>query len=260
MKSKTALKWTISSILLFSVVTGIQAVELIQANPVPWPPTPNTEEPTLVIETPQNYTTYADNSVLLNFTVKEPDSWNAVHIVIPYVGKMSSIDSYLDGTHYRSYFIGLNNFTSFSEKLKMSTSGVHLLNITALSYTFYSGPIYSNSSVAFGNSSNGIVYEYPIVVSDTIYFTTVAENSPSPSAATTALPSLNPTPTLSPTHTQSPSPSPTQQPTSSLTYSPVKAEPYDGWIPYSLISAVAVLAIVALIQFKKHRQRKKLRE
>jgi hypothetical protein len=170
MSKKTFMAAIIVTTFLVSTVIGIQVVKVAKANPIPWLPTPNLEEPTLVIETPQNYTTYDGNSIILSFTVKEPDSWNAVHIVVPYVGEMYSIDSYLDGAHYRSYYIGSNNFPSFSDKLNVSTSGVHLLNITVLSYTFYSGPLYSNSSIAFGNSSSGIVYEYPVVVSDVVSF------------------------------------------------------------------------------------------
>ena len=48
-----------------------------------------------------------------------------------------------------------------------------MLNVTVLSYTYYQGPIYSNSSILYPgvHSDRGPVYEYPIVVSDVVYFT-----------------------------------------------------------------------------------------
>ena len=51
------------------VLIGIQAVEVVDANPVLWPSTPNQEKPTLTTKTPQNYTTYKDSTVYFNFTV-----------------------------------------------------------------------------------------------------------------------------------------------------------------------------------------------
>ena len=149
-----------------SFLIGIQVVGVAEANPVPWLSTPNLEKPTLTIETPQNYTTYDVGNIPVNFTVSTPSSWSALYFgMISYVGQLDSVRVYLDGnqTHY-----GSNNFT-----LTQLEPGLHMLNVTVLSYTYYQGPIYSNSSILSPgvHSDRGPVYEYPIVVSDIVYFT-----------------------------------------------------------------------------------------
>jgi hypothetical protein len=178
----------ISTLLLIAVASLF--LRLASANPVPWPSTPNQEKPTLKVETPQNNTAYDASSVYLNFTVTKPDSWNAVHMVVHYIGGIASVNVYLDGnlTDYgRTYATG----SSFSVKLNQTASGPHLLNVTVQSYTYYQGPVYGNSSIisniTSGDIINGVfvpgkpIYEYPIVVSDIVYFTVLGEPSPSPS-------------------------------------------------------------------------------
>lgn len=176
----TALALTIISTLLLVAVAS-PLLRLASANPVPWPSTPNQEKPTLTIETPQNNTAYNASSVCLNFTVTKPASWK-IYIVVPYVGEIHSVKVYLDGKsiHYGDY--GYSDSESFSAKLNQSASGAHMLNVTVLSYTYYQGPAYNNSHIVSNiTDSSGPVYEYPIVVSDIIYFTVVEGSSSSPS-------------------------------------------------------------------------------
>ena len=61
--------------------------------------------------------------------------------------------------------------------------------MTVLSYTYYTGQIYGNSSIPSGITDvdiiNGVsvgkmIYEYPIVVSDIVYFNVPGESSPPP--------------------------------------------------------------------------------
>ena len=61
-------------IFAVSILIGIQAVEVVDANPVPWQSTPNQDRPTLTIETPQNQTTYNVKDIPINFTVTKPES------------------------------------------------------------------------------------------------------------------------------------------------------------------------------------------
>jgi hypothetical protein len=185
MKRK-GLALTLISALLLVVVASL-FLRLASANPVPWPSTPNQEKPILTAETPQNNTAYNDSSVYLNFTVTKPDSWNAVYMVVHYIGEIDSVNVYLDGnlTDYgKTYATG----SSFSVKLNQTASGPHLLNVTVQSYTYYQGPVYGNSSIisniTSGEIINGVnhpkpIYEYPIVVSDIVYFTVLGEPSPS---------------------------------------------------------------------------------
>jgi hypothetical protein len=177
---RTALAPTIMVALLLVAVASL-FLRLASANPVPWPSTPNQEKPTLTVETPKNNTAYDASSVYLNFTVTEPDSWNKVHMVIPYIGQIASVNVYLDGKSIQFGGYGYGNFESFSVKLNQSASGVHMLNVTVLSFTYYRGPPYNNSHIVSDIiSSSGPVYEYPIVVSYIVYFTVFEEPSPSP--------------------------------------------------------------------------------
>ena len=49
------------------VLIGIQAIGIVDGNPVPWSSIPNQEKPTVTIETLQNYTTYNADKIFINF-------------------------------------------------------------------------------------------------------------------------------------------------------------------------------------------------
>ena len=180
MPNKTLAKTTIALILSLTVI--LQVVGLAMANPVPWPSTPSQDKPTLTILSPKNNTEYDESDVYLNFAVSTPESWKIVHMISISLGRVASIDAYLDGNSvnygYKSsgeYFFRLN--------LSQSTIRRHVLNVTVLSFTYYRGPAYNNSHIVSDiTSSSGPVYEYPIVVSDIVYFTVAGEPSPSASA------------------------------------------------------------------------------
>jgi hypothetical protein len=175
------------SILVLSLLVMLQGFLVSDANPVPWPSTPNQEKPTLTIKTPQNYTTYNDSTVHFNFTVTAPISWNKIQHMFEWiynVGKIASVNQYLDGklingnlTDYSRIYI---SGSSYSVKLNQTSPGQHSLNVTVQSYTYYREPIYGNSSIPSGIIDeyiiNGVtvqqvIYQYPIVVSDIVYFT-----------------------------------------------------------------------------------------
>jgi hypothetical protein len=179
MPNKTLAKTTIALILTLTV--GLQ-VGLVMANPVPWPSTPNQEKPTITILSPKNNTEYDENYVYLNFAVSTPDSWKIVHMIPISLGRVASVNAYLDGNSInygykssREYFFRLD--------LNQSTIRRHVLNVTVLSFTYYRGPAYNNSHfISDITSSSGPVYEYPLVVSDIVYFTVAGQPSPSASA------------------------------------------------------------------------------
>ena len=83
----------------------------------------------------------------INFNVTKPDSWK-IHMVVPYVGVIASVNAYLDG--YNIYYVhdGKGQYY-FSKEFNLSNSGLHNLNITVLSYSYYTGPAYNNSSYPF---------------------------------------------------------------------------------------------------------------
>ena len=220
---KTALALTLLSTLLLVLVAS-PYLRLASANPVPWPTTPNQEKPTLTVKTPQNYTTYNADEVYLNLSVTQPDSWNAVYIVIPYIGRIHSVECYLDGNWIR---VPRSNYASFSVKLNQTGSGEHVLNVTVLGSTYYRGPPFNDSHIVSDiKSSSGPVYEYPIVVSDIVYFTVGGDSSPSPETS------------LEPKHETEPEPAP---------------------FPTTLVAlasgaSVSLVCVGLLVYFKKHKQ------
>ncbi|MCW4030669.1 MAG: hypothetical protein NWE92_13620 [Candidatus Bathyarchaeota archaeon] len=130
------------------------------ANPVPWPKTPNLEEkPTLTIKTPQNYSSYGVGNVALDFSVVKPDSWLINYDWFFNLGQIASIDVSLDGKSCNS--------ADYSQALKQLALGMHQLNITVLSYAYYMEPIPGIENIP----GRFVPYQYPIVVSDIVYFT-----------------------------------------------------------------------------------------
>ena len=159
-------------------------VGLAMANPIPWPATPNQDKPTLTIESPQNNTEIDDGFVYLNFTVTKPDSWDDPQWFIPYIGQIRSVKAYFDENRV---FFEPSNSEGYSVKLNLNQSaqGIHTLNVTVLSHTYYRGPAYNGSHMLSSiTSSSGPVYEYPVVVFDIVYFTVDGEPSPPASALT----------------------------------------------------------------------------
>ena len=169
-----ALANTILTIFL-ALAIGLQVVGLATANPIPWLSTPNQDKPTLTVESPQNNTEYDESDVYLNYTITKPDSWNTRFV--PFVGQMVSALVYLD----QNIIYGIAMPGSYSVKLNQTSSGVHMLNVTLQSYTYYSGPPYNGSHIFYIQSSSGPVYKYPTVLSDIVYFTVAGEPSPSAS-------------------------------------------------------------------------------
>jgi hypothetical protein len=230
---KTALA-LLSTLLL--VLVASPYLRLASANPVPWPTTPNQEKPTLTVKTPQNYTTYNADEVYLNLSVTQPDSWNAVYIVIPYVGRIHSVECYLDGNQI---YVPRSNYASFSVKLNQTGSGEHVLNVTVLGSTYYRGPPFNDSHIVSDiKSSSGPVYEYPIIVSDIVYFTVRGGPSHSPSA------------------TLSPSPTPSPETSLELKH---ETEPEPAPFPTTLVAvasgaSVSLVCVGLLVYFKKHKQ------
>jgi hypothetical protein len=167
------------SLILILTVSGALSMPLTKANPVPWSYTPNQERPTLAIQSPQNFSTYNFNSsVLLNFTATPPDSWSAMDMILHYVGEIDSVNVYMDG-NLSAHYKYSGGFSCVSLNLNQSAVGVHMINVTVLSYTYYIGQVYGNSAInssiwgwtGWSASSRGQpIWEYLIVVSDIVYF------------------------------------------------------------------------------------------
>ena len=155
---------TIIIAFLISLVAGMHAVEVSKANPVPFPPTPNKETPSLTIVSPQNYSTVNASSFLLNFTVTKPNSWNSVYFFF-YIGQIISIDILLDGNLRSQMDMRGNNATSFSILLNQLTSGLHEANVTVLSYTYYTQVFLDRPNIYSNITDRGVHNSFFIVLS-----------------------------------------------------------------------------------------------
>ena len=167
---------------------------LASANPVPWPSTPIQDKPALTIESPTNDTVCENGELHVNFTITEPDSWKREgEMMIPSsFAIVASANASLDGnTVYSSNYSPDINYSAIEVwydggshfSIPQQTSpGLHILNVTVLSYSYYRGPAYNGSHILSSiTSSSGPVYQYPMVVSAIVYFTVLGE-PPSSSA------------------------------------------------------------------------------
>ena len=120
---KTAFALATVMLLIAVCPTG----KLATANPIPYPDTPSTELPTLIIRSPEIYSDYyADNTFKLDFTIIQPESWNLHYKFIPIIGQYG-FNVYLDGN--RSLPKVLSNFT-------VTDFSVTSRNNTTKDYTF----------------------------------------------------------------------------------------------------------------------------
>ena len=184
-------------VLAVSMLIGIQAVEVAEANPVPWLSTPNREKPVLTLQFPTNQTTYK-TEVPIDFNVTAPESWATYTVRLVwndyYVGEVQYVAVYLDSkplinyttSHIVSYFGGNRKIypysdgfdglsTHYSFNLNKTTSGSHTLNVTVFSFTYADGDPTDDTAIAFQTGSiNGepiYAYKYPNVVSEVVHFT-----------------------------------------------------------------------------------------
>jgi hypothetical protein len=158
--------------LILTLALGMQVVELAMANPIPWSATPNLEEPILAVQTPQNGSTNDGTNLFLNFTVTLPNSWEVVDFITYYLGRIASVEVYLDGNYYGKAHGTGSNSPNYSVELNQTQPGQHSLNVTVQFHTYYRGPAFDNTHIVSDiYSSSGPVYQYPRAVSDVVYFT-----------------------------------------------------------------------------------------
>jgi hypothetical protein len=175
------------------VVIAAPFLRLASANPVPWPSTPIQDTPTLTIQSPTNDTVCENGALHFNFTVAEPDSWKREgEMMIPSsFAIVASVNVSLDGnTIYSTTYSSDINYSAVEVRYdgsshfsipQQASPGMHLLNVTVLSYSYYRGPTYNGSHILSSiTSSSGPVYQYPLVVSDIIYFTIEQPTQPEP--------------------------------------------------------------------------------
>jgi hypothetical protein len=184
-------KYTLFAVtLVIFALAGLQVVEVTEANPIPWPTAPILDNPTITVHSPSNNTVYTNGNTTISLTVSKPDSWKREGFwpILGYYALVKSVNAYLDG---KSILLA-NNYTDYTsdEWVKdqsyfyvpsITAPGQHMLNVTVVSLSYYRGPAYNGSHIVSSiNSTSGPVYQYPLVVSELVYFTIVGEPSPSP--------------------------------------------------------------------------------
>ncbi len=225
MKNKTVMATISILVFLISLVAGMQAAEVVQANPY-WgvhPKQPNLDKPLLIVESPGNYSTCTERSALVNFTVTKPSSWNqtVAPFGTPYAGQIESVNVSLNGKQEFQDVLASDNLNgsgiwskSYSINVDGLNSGINALEVIVNAATFYTTE----------NITRGIVTdwinEYPMIVTDTIYLN-FSDASPTPS--------VTPTPSLTPTSSLTPSPSIPEFPT---------------WIILPLVLAATLLMVI----------------
>ncbi len=198
-------KKLLATTILTAILVLVISVQVVDANPVPFTQTPNLEKPILITASPQNYSTYTKNDIALNLTISQPNSWNAANWLWHYVGEINKVEIYLDGNqtaeytpnHIYKYLNGNKTMiypASVEDEFSLSTLydwinqtsiGKHMLNVTVISHT-YSSQQYPGSNVKEGAIYDGKpIYEYPIIVSDTIYFTVSSNDAVNPAPSPT---------------------------------------------------------------------------
>jgi hypothetical protein len=180
--------------LILAIMASSQTVALVIANPVFWPSTPILDKPTLIIESPTNNTIYENSELYINLTVTEPASWKREGtMAIPsFYARVDYINASLDGNivfssdyspdvNYSAIKIWGDDDSSHYSIPQQPSPGPHVLNVTVLSYSFYRGPAYNGSHIQSDiTSTSGPVYQYPLVVSDIVYFTVEQPTTPTP--------------------------------------------------------------------------------
>ena len=261
MSKKTFMATVGSLAVIILLICQASTMGTVRANP--WLSIPDQETPVLAIKYPENNTSINTNNVLLNFSITKPISWNECYMFWHYVGDIISTDIYLDQNPVANYDMrNSSSFTSFSVGLSELSLGIHTINVTIMSLTYYAGAPYGNSSVDVGIRANGWrVMGFPIVVSDIINFTvdsTITSQAPTLTPSPSFAPSLTPLQTPSPTPTISPiitpSPSPTQQPIAEPTAEPsITASPESiiddlsgAFLIRDFIVLVVVICLVAI--------------
>ena len=161
-------------LLIVFLMESLAIVNLADANPFPLNSAPDLNQPIRVIQSPQNYSIYQSSSVPINITIIEPSTWKK-HYTPATDDYVKSVEVFLDGNVTNQLSVGDYEFY-----LNTLVVGLHTLKIKVLAYSYYAGAFLNGSEatdISYSEmNSNGVyvphaVYKYPIVSSDTVYFT-----------------------------------------------------------------------------------------
>ena len=226
MSKKTFMAAIIIIAFLISLVAGMQAVKVAQANPIPWAFDP---QMTVTIQSPASGANCA-LPLLVSFTAQGDGQFSVSDNVTQDYPR--SFFYVLDGQNMITQglrFEGTKTTEIFGDPVyKYSFSGQ--ANLTDLTDGFHSITVYYgavNSIDLIGSPSEWIVYNHNLSWQATSQFYVKIET---------------PAPTPSPSPTPSITPSPTPTPSPSLTPSPSIPE-FPTWIVFPLVLASTLLII-----------------
>jgi len=237
------MKLALTALLIFalvgSLVAGLQAVEVVEANFLPHEiPSP----PPIIITSPLNIT-YSQNDVLLNFTIVGISNWwePAYHLTNLYYE--------VDGN---SINIPIDNFTNIEQ---------HSALIVGLAKGEHNLTVHANASGVYRNNyPNSGTTIYSVESTQIVSFTVDKElkNTSSPLDSPSLTPTISPTQILTPTLTStlSPTSSPTQQPPLSPSPSArVDVAGYNSQLPYLVGISLIAIGLTSLLSYFKKRKR-----
>jgi hypothetical protein len=227
---------TAFTLLVILLLLMLQIIETVNANPIAPNNTDSYEKPSIVIKSPvNNEALNSTNNLYLNFAVNYPPSWEKIKIDNYFWAQIDSLDVNIDGILNNRFINNYTctdsnyNFTDFSINLNCLGAGSHLANVTVYSHSYSLGV--NNYPFPQLNTSIGMLYGFPIVVSDSINFSIVEHVQPSPST----IPSTS-------------SPRTNETPIASYQYNP---------IALTAIASMIVIVAVISVSLVYHKRRKK---
>jgi hypothetical protein len=148
------------AVILLLISLSVIEVEVAEANPIPYPSTPSTELPTLVVRSPKNYSDYyADGTFKLDFIIIQPESWNTYYtkmgIRLPIIGQCM-LYLYLDGTHnFPQRFPRSSTVTDYTATFSNLTGTEHVVQIVVVARAYYEAYYTRNDeTITTGNTNN----------------------------------------------------------------------------------------------------------
>lgn len=130
----------VSATIMCCIMVICSTVKFADANIIPYPDTPSTELPTLVIRSPKNYSDYyADNTFRLDFVIIEPESWDLYYKFFPIVGEYY-LAVYLDGVRsilQLQRFPRSNTVSDYTAIFTNLTDTEHVVHIVVEARAYY---------------------------------------------------------------------------------------------------------------------------
>lgn len=144
--------------IMFCTIVICPTIGVVYANIIPYPDTPSTELPTLVIRSPKNYSDYyADNTFRLDFVIIEPESWGLYYKFFPIVGEYY-LSVYLDGVRsilQLQRFPRSNTVSDYTAIFTNLTDTEHVVHIVVEARAYYMAYYTKNGeTISTGRTNN----------------------------------------------------------------------------------------------------------